>query len=125
MKSPCCLSVCPSVFVHLFVYACPTRIYVWRHMHSSCYITIFLLRCTLHTALPWHGDNWTLIISVFILFSLPYFFLAFLPCFFPSLQIFLSVYFFVDHLCGLVVRVPGYRSRGLGSIPSATRFSEK
>jgi hypothetical protein len=28
-------------------------------------------------------------------------------------------------LCGLVVRVPGYRSRGLGSIPGATRFSEK
>jgi hypothetical protein len=31
----------------------------------------------------------------------------------------------IDCLCGLVVRVPGYRSRGLGSIPSATRFSEK
>jgi hypothetical protein len=31
----------------------------------------------------------------------------------------------VDSLCGLVVRVPGYRSRGLGSIPGATRFSEK
>jgi hypothetical protein len=30
-----------------------------------------------------------------------------------------------DHLCGLVVRVPGYRSRGPGSIPSATRFSQK
>jgi hypothetical protein len=28
-------------------------------------------------------------------------------------------------LCGLVVRVPGYRSRGPGSIPGATRFSEK
>jgi hypothetical protein len=28
-------------------------------------------------------------------------------------------------LCGLVVRVPGYRSKGPGSIPSATRFSEK
>jgi hypothetical protein len=27
--------------------------------------------------------------------------------------------------CGLVVRVPGYRSRGPGSIPGATRFSEK
>jgi hypothetical protein len=27
--------------------------------------------------------------------------------------------------CSLVVRVPGYRSRGLGSIPGATRFSEK
>jgi hypothetical protein len=25
----------------------------------------------------------------------------------------------------LVVRVPGYRSRGPGSIPGATRFSEK
>jgi hypothetical protein len=31
----------------------------------------------------------------------------------------------VDRLCGLVVRVPGYRSRGPGSIPGATRFSEK
>jgi hypothetical protein len=29
----------------------------------------------------------------------------------------------LDCLCGLVVRVPGYRSRGLGSIPGATRFS--
>jgi hypothetical protein len=30
-----------------------------------------------------------------------------------------------DRLCGLVVRVPGYRSRGPDSIPGATRFSEK
>jgi hypothetical protein len=30
-----------------------------------------------------------------------------------------------DCLCGLVVRVPGYRSRGPGSIPGATGFSEK
>jgi hypothetical protein len=28
-------------------------------------------------------------------------------------------------LCGLVVRVPGYGSRGPGSIPGANRFSEK
>jgi hypothetical protein len=28
-------------------------------------------------------------------------------------------------LCGLVVIVPGYRSRGPGSIPGATRLSEK
>jgi hypothetical protein len=27
--------------------------------------------------------------------------------------------------CGLVVRVPGYRSRGTGSITSTTTFSEK
>jgi hypothetical protein len=31
----------------------------------------------------------------------------------------------IDGLCGVVVRVPGYRSRGLGLIPGATRFSEK
>jgi hypothetical protein len=30
-----------------------------------------------------------------------------------------------DRLCGLVVRVPGYRSRGPGAIPGAIRFSEK
>jgi hypothetical protein len=30
-----------------------------------------------------------------------------------------------DHLCGLVVRVLGYRSRGPGSIPGATRLSEE
>jgi hypothetical protein len=29
------------------------------------------------------------------------------------------------HLCGLVARVSGYRSRGLGSIPGATIFSKK
>jgi hypothetical protein len=31
----------------------------------------------------------------------------------------------LDRFCGLVVRVPGYRSRCTGSIPGATRFSEK
>jgi hypothetical protein len=31
----------------------------------------------------------------------------------------------IDRFCGLVVRVPGYRSRGPCSIPGATRFSEK
>jgi hypothetical protein len=30
-----------------------------------------------------------------------------------------------DRLCGLVVRVAGYRSRGPSSIPGATRYSEK
>jgi hypothetical protein len=29
-----------------------------------------------------------------------------------------------DRLCGLVFRAPGYRSRGPGSIPGATKFSE-
>jgi hypothetical protein len=32
-------------------------------------------------------------------------------------------YIGIDRLCGLVVRVPGYRSRGPGLIPGATRFS--
>jgi hypothetical protein len=30
-----------------------------------------------------------------------------------------------DRFCGLVARIPGYRSRGPGSIPVATTFSEK
>jgi hypothetical protein len=30
-----------------------------------------------------------------------------------------------DRLCGLVVRVPGYRSRGPGWISGTTTFSEK
>jgi hypothetical protein len=30
-----------------------------------------------------------------------------------------------DRLCGLVVRVSGYRTRGPGSIPRATRYSDK
>jgi hypothetical protein len=30
-----------------------------------------------------------------------------------------------DRLCGLVVRITGYRSRVPDSIPGATRFSEK
>jgi hypothetical protein len=30
-----------------------------------------------------------------------------------------------DCLCGLVIRVLGYRSRGPGSIPGTTRFFEK
>jgi hypothetical protein len=33
--------------------------------------------------------------------------------------------FHFDRLCGLVVRVLGYRSGGPGSIPGTTRFSEK
>jgi hypothetical protein len=37
----------------------------------------------------------------------------------------MTVFSSYDRLCGLVVRVPGYRSRGPGSIPGATRFSEK
>jgi hypothetical protein len=32
---------------------------------------------------------------------------------------------FCDRFCGIVVRVPGYRSRGLGSIPGTTKFSKK
>jgi hypothetical protein len=31
----------------------------------------------------------------------------------------------IDELCGIMVRVPGYRSRGPGSILGTTRFSQK
>jgi hypothetical protein len=37
----------------------------------------------------------------------------------------LSLVSTIDRLCGLVVRVPGYRSRGPGSIPGSTRFSRE
>jgi hypothetical protein len=42
----------------------------------------------------------------------------------PFYQQFLKFKDLADLLSGLVVRVPGYRSRGLGSIPGATRLSE-
>jgi hypothetical protein len=32
-------------------------------------------------------------------------------------------YYYADRLCGLVVRVLGYRSGGSGSIPGTNRFS--
>jgi hypothetical protein len=34
-------------------------------------------------------------------------------------------YYYYGRLCGLVVRVLGYRSGGPGSIPGTTRFSER
>jgi hypothetical protein len=37
----------------------------------------------------------------------------------------LPLTFTLDRLCDLVVRVPGYRSRSPGSVPGATRFSER
>jgi hypothetical protein len=44
-----------------------------------------------------------------------------------ALQPFVGLGYFFQFLnlivCGLVVRVPGYRSRGPGSIPGSTRFS--
>jgi hypothetical protein len=36
-----------------------------------------------------------------------------------------KVFLIGDPLCGLIVRVPGYRFRGPGSIPGTVRFSEK
>jgi hypothetical protein len=36
--------------------------------------------------------------------------------------IFIAIYILRDHFCGPAVIVPGYRSRGTGSIPGATRF---
>jgi hypothetical protein len=43
----------------------------------------------------------------------------------PMQRIFLKKCLSRDLPCGLVVRVPGYRSRGPDSIPCSTRFSEK
>jgi hypothetical protein len=40
-------------------------------------------------------------------------------------QIILHLVHYVYRFCGLMVRVPGYRSRGPGSIPGTTRIPEK
>jgi hypothetical protein len=40
-----------------------------------------------------------------------------------SIEFVSNFYSLSDSLCGLVLRIPGYRSRGPGSIPGATRFS--
>jgi hypothetical protein len=37
----------------------------------------------------------------------------------------INIYIHMDCSCGLVVRVPGYRPRGVGSIPGTTRFVVK
>jgi hypothetical protein len=42
-----------------------------------------------------------------------------------QIQLLLNILHPHDRLCGLVVRVPAYRSIGPGSLPGATRFSEK
>jgi hypothetical protein len=42
-----------------------------------------------------------------------------------SLTVIPDIQLLVDRICGLLVRVPVYRSRGSGSIPGATRCSEK
>jgi hypothetical protein len=44
---------------------------------------------------------------------------------FTCIIYFVSACFSFDRLCGVVVRVPGYRPRGPGSIHGAARFSEK
>jgi hypothetical protein len=46
-------------------------------------------------------------------------------CFLWSTNWIYMCYVEEDRLCGLVVRVLNYRSRGPGSIPGTTRFSEK
>jgi hypothetical protein len=47
-----------------------------------------------------------------------------LPCCYFLFRIFQDCRVPTDRLCGLVVRVPGYRSRGPGSILGATTFSQ-
>jgi hypothetical protein len=42
-----------------------------------------------------------------------------------SIYYLFHLFIFEARLCGLVVKVPGCRLRGPGSIPGATRFSEK
>jgi hypothetical protein len=57
---------------------------------------------------------------MFIIFGLYFTMLLLLYCLFKC-SVFVDVLFSFDHLCGIVVRVLGYRSGGPGSIPGTTR----
>jgi hypothetical protein len=64
-------------------------------------------------------------LPVIILPNAPYFiFSLYYMCIYRCIIYILLVYY-SDRFCGLVVKVPGYRSRGPGSILGATGFSEK
>jgi hypothetical protein len=87
---------------------------------SSRFIFTVLLNTVTCCVRPCSFVHWYLIFWRNISSSSP----QFLCCAFIFLHFPLK-YHEGDCLCGLVVRVPGYRSRSPGSIPSATRFSEK
>jgi hypothetical protein len=53
--------------------------------------------------------------------ALPRLFL-YIHLFIKIIYIYIYIYSPIDRLCGLVVKVPGDRSRDPGSIPGATRF---
>jgi hypothetical protein len=47
-----------------------------------------------------------------------------LPYLLLSVEFQIDMNSFLDRLCGLMIRVPGYRARGPGSIPGASRLWE-
>jgi hypothetical protein len=54
----------------------------------------------------------------------PHVFMAWCLISYAQEPIIIVVVVVVDRLCGLVVRIPGYRIRGPGTIPGATTFPE-
>jgi hypothetical protein len=74
----------------------------------------------MHTAIHSKDDHVTLLTEPFRV--LPMFIqVPILKCILHSKYV--ELYKILDRLCGLVVRVLGYRSGGPGSIPGTTRFS--
>jgi hypothetical protein len=78
--------------------------------HSLLHFREFCVLCSSRCVKTWECSRITSLCSPF-------------P--FPSWSISALFYWLKDRLCGVVVRVPGYRSREPSSIPDATRFSQK
>jgi hypothetical protein len=88
--------------------------YIHRWMEK-----IFTVKLGFGNQYEWVTNKWTIIQNYTHIYTNK----IFHPVFFVSGMI--LIFWMLAQVCGLVVRVPGYRSRGLRSIPGATRFSEK
>jgi hypothetical protein len=89
--------------------------YYNTHTHTHTHIYIYITQLLKYRDQDSITDE-----RVWVIFSL--------PCFTRlqnSQTITYICVWFEDRLCGLVVRVSGYKSRGPGSVPGASRFSEK
>jgi hypothetical protein len=116
---PLCLRTSNSCWKFL-CYCTLDLVSEWKHYYSpsnSHWLLNCILRCTCvykilfpHSMLSLSTAMWEITISQNTV-----------KC--PYNKIISVMKLHCDRLCGLVV-IPGYRSRGPGSIPGATRFSE-
>jgi hypothetical protein len=86
-------------------------------------IKIRVLNCTEWQLMRW--INWKRYNIVFYLYCISYSIYCIYSTSVEYILVYVCVCMCAYASCGVVVRIPGYRSWGQGSIPGATRFSEK